>query len=378
MHIMMLCNQYVNKGKNIGNQFVHAQAKALYSRGCNVSVLSIDTRSIRKKRRLGIYWDKVDGIPVCVVSIPCGPIPKVLDMCISIGLKIGIKNLNKFLGKPDIIHAHFQYAAYLNFVKKKYNVPIVTTEHASWILNSKRTAMHENKALKAYNNSDKVLCVSPNLYDSIKDFYNEQIEIVPNVVSKQFRVTKTKKTDKFTFISVGHLRKHKNHYNTIRAFAKFNKVYPNTRLEIIGIGDQEQELRELIHRLSMGNNIFLLGYIDNAKLVQYYNHSHCFCLPSLYETFGVVYIEAMASGIPVIANMTALENGIIDSSNGLTIDTDIQSIYSAMCSIYNDYSKYEPEKISKRCIDKYGENAISEKLITVYNSLILNISREKL
>lgn len=369
MHIMMLCNQYVKNGENIGNQFVHAQAKALQKRGNSVSILSIDTRSFRRKRRLGIYWDKVEDISVCVVSIPCGPIPYILDLCIQKGIESGFERYLKEKGMPDVIHAHFQYAAYLGNVREKFGVPIVTTEHASWILSHSRTTTLEKKAIKAYNMSCILLCVGKNLQDSIIEFYNKEIEVVPNVVSDQFKQLNLQKNEEFTFISVGHLRRHKNHQSTIEAFAKFHKKYPRSKLEIIGTGEQEQELKALIKKLGVEHAVLLLGYIQNVELVEFYNKAHCFCLPSQYETFGVVYIEAMACGLPVIGNECAAENGIIEYNNGLCVDLDAESIYSAMCSVYENYEEYKSSDISDTCRAKYGEEIVCSKLNTIYQNV---------
>lgn len=370
MNILMICNKYSKNNKNIGNQFVHAQALALKRCGHDISVLSLDMRSIRKKRKLGIYIEQVDGIEVCCVSLPCGPVPFVFDFICTIASFVGVRKILK-KNKVEIIHAHFQFGAYLSLVKKKYHIPIVTTEHASWILDENRTLNKERLALKAYNNSDCVISVSETLKESILSFYDEEVTVIHNVLLEQFKVIHDVKEEEFTFVCVGRLNSDKNQDLLIEAFDLFVKEFPHSKLLIIGTGPSYNLLCEMVKEKGLSDRVLVMGYIDNSLLPGIFNKSHCFVLPSNFETFGVVYIEALACGLPVIANETSKYNGIVTTSNGIALDIiNIDSLYNAMRNIYVNYPMYHGEDISKECINKYSELVFVDKVNKVYLDVI--------
>ena len=95
-----------------------------------------------------------------------------------------------------------------------------------------------------------------------------------------------------------------------------------------------------------------------------------FVLPSDFETFGVVYIEALASGTPVIATRNGGAECIVTEGNGILTDVgDEEALFSAMLSLYKEYDKYDTESISKKCIDVYGEEIVGEKISALYERI---------
>lgn len=92
-------------------------------------------------------------------------------------------------------------------------------------------------------------------------------------------------------------------------------------LYITGSGEKEQETRQLIQKKRLENYTTLLGGVSAAQAQKLYHSSDIFILPSRAESFGTVIIEAMASGIPVIAtNILAVRNTIRHGQNGLLVD----------------------------------------------------------
>lgn len=370
MKVLMVCGTYTDGDLNTSSQFVHSQAKAMRKIGVDTSVLSIDLRSFRRKRKLGIYKTVIDNIKVYVVSLPCGPIPFLHEALTKFGAQCAFRKYMKENGKNNIFHCHFQHANSISNIAKRHNIPIVTTEHATWVLDENRTRKGEKKAIQAYNDSKRVIAVSRTLKSSIKNFYRGNVTIIPNILSENFGDGEFTKNKEFTFVSVGYLRKHKNHELTIRAFERFCKINPNSRLKVIGVGELDKHLKECVKELGISDYVEFLGFVENNKLGEIMSQSHCFCLPSEYETFGVVYIEALACGLPVIANSTTLENEIVNDHNGIALfEYTVDSVYDSMIRIYNEYDKFDKLDISRETINKYSESIVSSEIIKVYEEI---------
>ncbi|WP_428025003.1 glycosyltransferase [Arcobacter sp.] len=105
------------------------------------------------------------------------------------------------------------------------------------------------------------------------------------------------KTNKFVFILVGRLEKHKRQELVIRAFSKLS--FTECELWILGEGLKNSELQELIKRLGLENYVKMLGFDKNPY--KYMNKADCFILSSTREGFPNVLIEALACGLPVIS-----------------------------------------------------------------------------
>ena len=149
----------------------------------------------------------------------------------------------------------------------------------------------------------------------IRNMLGEQYCNLNGIVSAENRRKK--------IISVGRLTQQKNQSLLIRAFAIVSKYFPDYTLEIYGTGEEETRLRELINDLKINEKIQLLGNCKDIILkCQDYS---LFVLPSNYEGFPNVLVEAMACGIPVIS--TDFPSGvarelIVDDSYGFVIERD--------------------------------------------------------
>lgn len=370
--IVFICGPYTDGKNNTGYSFIHSQAKALKKSGIDVCILSVDSRSLRKRRKFGIFKCELDGIPVFVGSFPSVPINGFLEKSVQIIADLVFKKIVKDFGMPDIVHGHFYRNANagLNFCKKN-NIPLVVTEHASWILSENRNKFDTKFAKKVYENCDKVLCVSKLLKQSIEEFYNKDVKIVPNIVSDNFFNLKNVKTDDvFRFISIGNLIETKRFDLTIKAFHKFLQLHENTELVIIGKGILSEKLKDLTISLKIEDKVIFKGFIPNNNLHLEYQQASCFVLPSNFETFGVVYIEALASGLPVIAIKNAEKNGIVSEKEGFVLkENSVDEVFNGMISIFENYEKYSKELISKAIKDRYSEKVVAEKLIQIYEEL---------
>jgi len=128
--------------------------------------------------------------------------------------------------------------------------------------------------------------------------------------------------------SIGRLSREKAQDRIIRAFAQLHERYPETRLVIAGQGPEKGALSELIARLGLGESVRLLGYVENPYPL--FKRLDLFVLPSDYEGQGIVLLEALALGRPVIATDILGPREILQEIGGLLVDPSLEGIRSGI------------------------------------------------
>lgn len=135
-------------------------------------------------------------------------------------------------------------------------------------------------------------------------------------------------------LSVGELNKNKNHELVIRAIAKLNE--PSIHYVICGEGKQQKMLKELISMLKLDNQVHLLGYRKDTLNI--YSNADIFVFPSLREGLSVALMEAMASGLPIIASNIRGNSDLIDENmGGFLFDTnDMEKLNKCINELINN------------------------------------------
>ena len=157
----------------------------------------------------------------------------------------------------------------------------------------------------------------------------------------------------------------------IKSFAKNNVLLRECELYIGGNGEELENLKQLSKDLGVERNIKFLGELNREEVNYYMKNSDAFVLASRVETFGIVFIEAMYQGKPVIGTRTGGPDTFINNEVGLTVEVDnIDELSEAMSYIYNNYKQYDNKVIKKYCIDTFSEKVIVEKLNKVYKEVL--------
>ncbi len=218
---------------------------------------------------------------------------------------------------------------------------------------------------------------------SLLDVQSERITVVYLGASQEYRPKdndelslKLKEFDlepKGYILSVGTLEPRKNILSLLQAY----ELLPDslkTRWPLVVVGMQEwkeQNISRHIEALTQSGNIRALGYIPDDKLTYVYAGAAIFIYPSLYEGFGLPPLEAMASGVPVIAsNRSSLPEVVGDS--GVLIDPeDIDSLAQAIDSLLNDREKHDRmvEKGLKQA-KKFTWKECAENTFSVYRDVL--------
>jgi glycosyltransferase involved in cell wall biosynthesis len=375
MRILIISRGFPTEKYSLNGIFEYDQAKALAQAGNEVIFVAIDVRSIRRWRKWGFVNLDKDGVHIEALNIPCGRVPKyILNKFREIALRRLYTKIVKKYGKPDIIHSHFigvGYTAAKVFSDK--GIPLVHTEHYSGMNQVELTNYYHKLGRFTYKKMTKIIAVSEYLKNNIIDKFGVEPTIVPNIVDlNKFNYEITKKDEaKFNFISVGNLSKNKRMDLLVNAFSNAFQNETNINLFIYGEGPERKKLEDLIDELKLTNQVFLMGLKDRKIIAKKMQESHCFVLASKLETFGVVYIEAMATGLPVIATKCGGPEDFVNRDNGILISVNNQRQLSmAMQDMKNNIGIYNNEKISSEIRMKYSPESVASQLTDIYLELL--------
>lgn len=354
--------------------FEFDQAKALANAGLDVAMLVIDFRSRSYKRKYGFFSYTKDNVSVFELSLPLGVYRRALPLLQQL-LIILYKKAVKSFGKPDIVHAHFySIAAIASVLKRKFDVPFVITEHSSK-LNKNLLNISEldvRLAKIAYSRCDKLIAVSNALARNLKTNFDVDATVINNIVDvSNFQYIKREKQDNFTFVSVGNLIPLKRFDLLLKAFAEAFENDNSTRLVIVGGGVEYDNLQNIVNQLNIKKKVEFTREICRQELKKVFSTSDAFVLASSSETFGLSYIEAMASGLPVIATDCGGPSDFVNHNNGFLIPVDDkEKLVTALKNMSDNAYNFNGKEISDLIVKKYSPVEIGELLKNVYNSLM--------
>ena len=295
-----------------------------------------------------------------------------------------VYSLRKFRDM-DIVHVQWPIPNGLGalFLKKIYGIPYINTIHGEEVYLSKR--YHTIFALKwIVNNAKKTITNSSATRDSCLeaglDEYN--IQIIPFGVDTDFfkPLKLPKNEDMFQILSVGYLIERKGFEYLIRAMKEVLKKHKNARLKIVGSGPLENKLKNMIIKLELQNEVEIIKNVSDEELLRLYNSSDLFVLPSITDSqgntegLGVVLLEAMASGLPVIgSNVGGTKDIIVDNETGLLFqEKNSQEIVDKI--IFTIENKSKMNKLAENGLNFVEENfnweIVAESYQDCYKSVL--------
>jgi len=293
------------------------------------------------------------------------------------------------LNHIDTVHSHWIIPSGLvgAILKKIFKIKHVLTLHGSDINTIKRSLILRHICSFALHNADKITVNSTytlNTVLSIDNSIRDRIDILPMGVDTERFTSRTYTEIKESFgakeliLFIGRLIDWKGINYLITSMKYVTKIFPNSVLLIGGDGPEKVGLQKLIRELNLERNVFILGSVNTNKLQLYYSSADVFVLPSIElngqtEALGVVLLEAMASGTPVIgSNVGGIPDIINDGVNGFLAEpenaVDIANKIIEVLSNKNLCKKFI-EKAYNTIDEKYSWSIISQKLLNILENI---------
>ena len=371
MRIVVLSSGIPSRKYPLSGVFAFDQAKALAAEGLEVFFLSIDLRSFRKKRKWGYSSGLRDGVKWYNISVPVGPIDfihRIISKRIVISLyKRAFKNERK----PDLIHAHFA-GKYAYFLSREYNIPYIITEHSSAVNADTLPEKLIDSITVQYQHAAKVVAVSNALANRIKCHSGVECEVIPNIIDTNVFSTVERKAHRgFRLVTTSNLIPLKRTINVLKALPVLIDIDEDVRLDVIGEGPSKNELISYVKDNCLGEYVVFHGLLKRELIAEMYGQSDCFILPSLTETFGVAYVEAMASGLPVIATRCGGPEDFVNETNGILIDVDdLRQLKDALLYMYNHHKDFNSQLIKNNVIAQFSPEVVAKSIISTYETII--------
>jgi glycosyltransferase involved in cell wall biosynthesis len=282
----------------------------------------------------------------------------------------------------SIIHAHSLFSnGYIAMrLKKQYGIPYVVAVRNTDVNLFFKKMIHLRKlGINIMKEADKVIFLSVSYMDQTIEKYvpkhlqkaiYKKVSIIPNGIDNFWfkNIATTKKTPEIPnlrLLQIGDINKNKNIETTVKAVDTLISNGYNVKLSIVGkVKDQK-----IYNKIKDLDYVDYLGYKSKEELINIYRENDIFILPSIHETFGLVYPEAMSQGLPVIYTRgQGFDGQFEDGEVGFAINCfNSNEIAERIINIVNDYPGF-----SEKCIiysNKFYWGKISNTYLENYTSL---------
>ena len=271
---------------------------------------------------------------------------------------------------PDVIHINGEFSIGLSgLVYGKYRkIPIVFTFHTLWeeyvgkylkMLPDHVARKLGKELVKLYlKRADEVIAPTLRIAEVVREYgITTHMDVLPTGITKSVYVVDQEEVqtvkreiykkypifrDKKILLYVGRIVKEKNVEFLIDMFEKLQLTSPNTVLVLVGDGPDFEYIKERVSNSEYKDKIFLLGYKDRTKIPMYYQLADIFVFPSVTETQGLVTVEAMMSGLPVVAIGRMGTVDVMNGDNGgFMVEPDINIFKEKVELLLNDKELYK-------------------------------------
>ena len=381
MHVLILPSWYPLNNEDLNGCFFREQAHALSRAGIKVGVIAPQFRSLKQgvKAITGSYETEIwmdNNIPTYFKHSMFW-FPKVPYLDLHRWVKAGLKLFERYIkeqGKPDIIHVHSLLLAgpLALEIHKKYNIPYCVTEHSSTFARKLISDWQWGYLTQAANFSIFCFAVSQTLATLLeRKIKKSEWHVLPNLLDNKFSKSSSLFKKKYQFCAVARLHPNKGFDVLLKAFAIAHKEKPEVKLILGGDGSERDNLQKLARTLNIEEAVTFAGALSRENVRLLMEESTCFVLSSYVETFGVVVIEALSQGTPVVATKCGGPESIVLPEDGILVEVaNIEALAQAMMDVIEKRHVYDSELIRQRCLERFSEKAFTSKITHIYEHCI--------
>lgn len=286
---------------------------------------------------------------------------------------------------PDIVHGHDWIGAeQTNLFSRHLGIPQVITIHATefgrhqgWLATRISRIVHSRELLSIARADQVIVCSEYMKHELINSLGSDvrKISVIPNGVelpdSEQV-FPEYQVNESFTIGFLGRVEWEKGAHHVIDALAILDD--PRYRVSIIGVGSQLEELRRKVHRRGLDDFVDFFGYVSTERKRELLSRCNALVVPSSYEPFGIVALEAGMLGIPLVVSQSGGLKDIVPSSEfGYPlVQVSGQTIAQSIGDIDSDphQADVRARKLFNRVLTVYNWGSIAQMTTRVYRAAL--------
>jgi glycosyltransferase involved in cell wall biosynthesis len=367
LNILIIPSWYPTEKDPIAGIFIQQQAIALQKEGVKLSILFFEENTFSKKAP---FLRTEHGINV-IRSKGWVP-PKRIKPLRILWLKKW-EELFEFYthryGLPTLLHAHSFVGGYIaKYLSGKYDIPYVLTEHFSGFIKDNIPKHWKLELPLIYNKASKIIAVSTSLKQKLCPYTNTEIKVIPNILDIAVFYPNTQKPSlpPLRLLTVGSLIRRKNISALLKALAALEI---EAILHIVGQGPLLHSIKREARKLRVIKKVIFTGNLPPKKVADVMRRSHFFVFASQSETFGVVLIEAMACGLPIISTPCGIAEELIQMGGGRIVNTE-EEMAKAIVNLTKEYSTFDATHLHKVVKSNYSGAIVAHKIKSLYASLV--------
>lgn len=288
---------------------------------------------------------------------------------------------------PDIVHSLVSFVPYSTvaaLVRNRY--PTLLTAHGSESIqarfNMKRgIAFIRNKVITLQNERyvlskvPNIIVCSPQMKELVRNMTHSKIHVIPNGIDFEdiLNIQPHKSIEHPSILYVGGLTKIKGIDILLNAVPLIIKKIPNLHIYIAGSGPEGGNLKGLVKELNIEENVKFLGFISEEEKFSYYKSVDVCAFPSKYEPFGIVLLEAMACGKPVVAsNVGGIPFVVEDGKTGLLFESgNVEELAEKIIMLLRDEELREKMgEAGRERAKEFTWDKIAEQTVDLYKEIL--------
>ncbi|MGA4508239.1 glycosyltransferase [Propionibacteriaceae bacterium G1746] len=345
------------------------QTRALHDAGRQVVYCGLDVRSLRRWRRWGLVHGETGGVPTVTLNAPLGRLPHRLKLAVMRRLwDVLLGAAVRRHGRPEVVHGHFlAWTAPLAGARLVRGTPLVVTEHWSR-LSGAIDAEVRDLGRAVYGRAAAVLAVSSPLAATIEREFGITAQVVPDMIDVDTfaPVAAATREPGVRLVTCGNLIARKNIDGLLRAFAAVAPAAAT--LTVIGQGPERAALEALTGQLGISDRVRFTGRLSREQMAAEYARATGFALASHAETFGMVWAEALAAGLPVLATRCGGPEDFVGDDNGVLVSDDPDAIASGLGELCAGITagRWSSGELSRQAGERFSPQAVTGQVLTVY------------
>jgi glycosyltransferase involved in cell wall biosynthesis len=289
--------------------------------------------------------------------------------------------------RVDVVHTHYPYSGLLCMLVCRLfrNVCHVHTTHNPYLVMyaSSLKRFSEVIALKYSNHIvAETFTVKEQLVYRFK-IPSEKITIIPSGVEEPVVMQNTFGSSESIILSVGRISSRKNQLTLVKAIPHILATHPKVKFIFAGPIEDKlyfQKIIDFIERRNISRFVEFTGEIPREKLNALYNQATIFAFPTIAEIQGLVLLEAMSYGLPVIASRIGPIMDIAGKfpNSALLVDQDSESFAKSINKLLDDNAlRFELSQNARKLASAFSWNAVASRILVLYGQLTLSIENNQ-